>query len=95
MNKNDNEGLIQAVRTGDHRAFESLVKREVIDRLDHRNLNIEVDAFSQLNPSVENISRVIWEILQEPMATLSDGHVKLACVRVYETPKTWADYFGG
>lgn len=67
--------------------FESMVKREVIDRLDHKHLNIDTAEFAQLNPSVENIARVIWEIL-EPKTSPA----KLRRVRVWETAKTYAEY---
>ncbi|MGI9519907.1 MAG: 6-carboxytetrahydropterin synthase [Pirellulaceae bacterium] len=69
--------------------FESIVKQQVIDRLDHRNLNLEVDEFRELNPSVENIAMVIWRWLNDSM-----GDSMLDRVRVFETPKTWADYRG-
>lgn len=74
--------------------FESLVRSQVIDELDHKNLNVEVAAFQSLNPSVENIAMVIWRMLEPALVDLDDGQLRLACVRVYETPKTWADYFG-
>lgn len=67
--------------------FESTVKERVIDRLDHKHLNLDVEHFADVNPSVENIAIAIW--------TWLDGHVgaaKLSNIRVYETPKTWADY---
>jgi 6-pyruvoyltetrahydropterin/6-carboxytetrahydropterin synthase len=69
---------------------EEYVKRTIIDRLDHRHLNIEVPPFDRLNPTVENIAVTIWEWLAAdfPAAT------RLSRVRVYETPKTWADYSG-
>lgn len=69
--------------------FEALVKQLVIDELDHKHLNVDTQAFAQVNPSVENIAHVIWQML--------DGHLApaaLANVRVYETPKTWADFSG-
>ena len=74
--------------------FEALVKQMVIDRLDHKNLNAEVQDFAELNPSVENIAKVIWGYLDPHMDALGDGEVRLANVRVNETPKTWADYRG-
>lgn len=74
--------------------LEQQVKQHVIDRLDHRNLNVEVPEFEDLNPSVENIAVVVWNLLQQPIQSLADGSVKLVQIRVYETPKTWADYFG-
>ena len=69
--------------------FESTVKKLVIDRLDHKHLNKNVEYFSRINPSVENIAMAIWTWLDGQF-----GDAKLANVRVYETPKTWADYGG-
>ena len=69
---------------------EQIVKSRVVDRLDHRHLNLEVAPFDRLNPTVENIALTIWDWLvgEFPAAC------RLARVRVYETPKTWADYCG-
>jgi len=69
--------------------FERIVKHRVVDRLDHKHLNSDCIEFTNLNPSVENISRVIWSLL--------NGHfepARLACVRVWETPKTYAECNG-
>ncbi|RMF70963.1 MAG: hypothetical protein D6744_18675 [Planctomycetota bacterium] len=70
--------------------FEAIVQERVIDRLDHKHLNVDTPYFRDLNPSVENIARVVFDLL--------DGHLapaRLISVRVYETPKTWADYVRG
>ena len=69
---------------------EQIVKSKVVDRLDHRNLNLEVPPFDRLNPTVENIAVTIWDWLVGDFAP----PCRLARVRVYETPKTWADYSG-
>lgn len=69
--------------------FESIVKREIIDRLDHKHLNRDVDHFTDTNPSVENISIAIWQWLDGKF-----GDVQLKKVKVFETPKTWAEYEG-
>ncbi len=66
--------------------FEALVKELVIDRFDHKNLNLDCPEFAELNPSVENIAQVIWDKL--------DGQFTPAVlnrVRVWETPKTYAE----
>jgi 6-pyruvoyltetrahydropterin/6-carboxytetrahydropterin synthase len=64
------------------------VRTNVVDRLDHRHLNEEIEEFRKLNPTVENIAVVVWKWLKEvPLP----GQLKN--VRVYETPKTWADHF--
>ncbi len=69
--------------------FEQIVKERVIDELDHKHLNEDVPAFRGLNPSVENIARVIWDLLAGQFAP-----ARLHAVRVWETPKTWAEYAG-
>lgn len=71
-------------------AAEQVVKSNIIDRLDHRHLNLEVPPFDRLNPTVENIAVTIWEWLVDAFPP----PLRLAQVRVYETPKTWADYCG-
>ncbi|MBU0639877.1 MAG: 6-carboxytetrahydropterin synthase [Planctomycetes bacterium] len=70
-------------------AFEQVVKERVIDRLDHQHLNQDTAEFRTLNPSVENIARVIWGLLSNHVAP-----ARLHAVRVWETPKTWAEYSG-
>jgi len=71
-------------------AFESVVKREVIDRLDHKHLNADVPQFADVNPSVENIARTIWSLLDGKLSP-----ARLRRVRVWETAKTYAEYGGG
>jgi 6-pyruvoyltetrahydropterin/6-carboxytetrahydropterin synthase len=69
--------------------FESIVNEQVIDRFDHKHLNLDCSEFAELNPSVENITRVIFDRLSNQFdpATLQK-------VRVYETPKTYAEFTG-
>lgn len=69
--------------------FERVVTEHAIDALDHKFLNVEVDAFRSLNPSVENIATVIYQMLKSP---LTRDHCRLERVTVWETPKTWAEY---
>lgn len=69
--------------------FERTVKEHVIERFDHRHLNADCDEFRQLNPTVENITRIIWEKLAGRF-----DPARLVRVRVWETPKTYAEYDG-
>lgn len=69
--------------------LERVVKERVIDVFDHKHLNLDCAEFAELNPSVENITRVIWDRLNG-----SFGAASLAKVRVYETPKTYAEFCG-
>jgi 6-pyruvoyltetrahydropterin/6-carboxytetrahydropterin synthase len=70
-------------------AFERVVAATVIDRFDHKNLNVEVPEFRELIPSVENIAMTIFRLLEPKFA---GGGAKLASVTVWETPKTWCEY---
>lgn len=69
--------------------LEQIVNRAVIDRFDHKHLNEDTVEFRSMNPTVENIARVTWDLLVNAVAP-----VTLRNVRIYETPKTWADYSG-
>jgi 6-pyruvoyltetrahydropterin/6-carboxytetrahydropterin synthase len=69
--------------------FEEIVGDAVIERLDHRHLNADTPEFRDLNPTVENIARVVWKLLEGKLAP-----AKLTSVRVWETPKTCAEYRG-
>jgi 6-pyruvoyltetrahydropterin/6-carboxytetrahydropterin synthase len=69
--------------------FERIVRDRVISRFDHKHLNEDCPEFRSVNPSVENIVRTIW--------TLLDGRfprARLSRVRVWETAKTWAEFDG-
>jgi 6-pyruvoyltetrahydropterin/6-carboxytetrahydropterin synthase len=70
-------------------AFERIVQQHAIEKLDHKNLNVEVPEFKDLIPSVENISKVIFGMLKGQIAQLG---TQLASVTVWETPKTWCEY---
>ena len=69
--------------------FESTVKRLVVDRLDHKHLNEDEAYFQQVNPSVENIAIAIFDWLNGQF-----GSAELTNVKVFETPKTCAEYSG-
>lgn len=69
--------------------FERIVSERVILPLDHKHLNADVPEFRETNPSVESIARVVWSMLGDELAP-----VRLHSVRVWETPKTCAEYRG-
>ncbi|HPU32008.1 MAG TPA: 6-carboxytetrahydropterin synthase [Phycisphaerae bacterium] len=71
------------------RQMEEIVNERVINRFDHKHLNQDCPEFRTLNPSVENITRVIWGLLEGQF-----GAARLARVRVWETAKTYAEYEG-
>lgn len=66
-----------------------LIKTEIEARFDHKNLNIDTEEFKNLNPTAENIARVIWQILREKLPADLD-----LWVRLYETPRNFVEYPG-
>ena len=64
--------------------------KQVIDELDHRNLN-EMEAFAELNPSSEHIARFIFDNLDKP---LNSDRYQLYSVSVYETDTSGLTYYG-
>lgn len=79
-------------RTGyvvDLGALRNLVEREVVGKLDHRNLNLDVDFLQGVNPTSENLVVAIWRVLQP--------HVRpgrLTNLRLWETENNHVDYDG-
>lgn len=69
--------------------LKTIIKEEVEDPFDHKNLNIEVEEFKKLNPTVENIAIVIWNKLRKRLDTKFKISVKL-----YETPRNFVVYTG-
>lgn len=69
--------------------FERLVQEHVVEKFDHKHLNIDVPEFKELIPTVENIAMVIYRLLKLRVASLGS---ELASVTVWETPKTWCEY---
>jgi len=66
-----------------------LIKDEIEDRFDHKNLNEETEEFKKLNPTAENIAVVIWNILRKKL----ENSLKLK-VTLYETPRNFVEYSG-
>lgn len=69
--------------------FERIVAANVIERFDHKNLNLEIPEFREMIPSVENIAMTIYQLLK---SEFERERAKLASVTVWETPKTWCEY---
>lgn len=69
--------------------LKKIIKNEIEERLDHKNLNIDVPHFSNTIPSAENICIYIYDILRDNI----DSQFKLS-VRLYETPRNFVEYSG-
>lgn len=71
----------------DLKLLKDIIKTEVENRFDHKNLNLDVPEFKALNPTAENICYVIWQLLD---AALEDRYE--VTVRLYETPRNFVEY---
>lgn len=78
----------------DMKQLGDLVKREIVDKVDHRNLNIEVSFLQGKIPTCEVMIMAFWEILAPQVNALTDGRSVLHSLRLIETPKNFVDYFG-
>ena len=67
----------------------TIVQREVIDRVDHRNLNVDVDFMHGINPTAENIVVACWRAVEHHVAP---GRLKR--LRLWETENNYVEYEG-
>ena len=77
----------------DLKQLSTLIRKEVIDKLDHKNLNLDVDFMTGTLASCENLILEIWRILHAHLPTITQSG-KLHSLRLYETPRNYVDYFG-
>ncbi len=69
------------------KTLSSIIVNEVVQRFDHKNLNLDTVEFKELNPTAENIAIVIYNILRPHINVQLDLKVRL-----YETPRNFVDY---
>ena len=73
----------------DMKVLKDIIKSEVEDALDHKNLNVEVPEFKELNPTAENIAVIIYNKIKPKLANSLDLQITL-----YETPRNFVTYSG-
>lgn len=74
----------------DVKKLSKIIKREVTDQLDHRNLNLDVKFIPKgLQPTTENLVVLIWKQLESHI----EG-CQLHCIKLYETENIYAEYYG-
>ena len=71
----------------DLKILNDIIKSEIIDRFDHKNLNLDTLEFKNLNPTAENIARIIYELLREKIDLKYELEITL-----YETPRNFVVY---
>jgi 6-pyruvoyltetrahydropterin/6-carboxytetrahydropterin synthase len=71
----------------DLKKLSDLIKGNILDKLDHKNLNLDVEEFRKLNPTAENIAVVVYNILREKIENKLDIKIIL-----YETERNFVEY---
>ena len=71
----------------DLKVLSDIIKEQVLDRFDHKNLNLDTAEFKELNPTAENIAMVIYNLLR-----LHISEDKEIQIRLYETPRNFVEY---
>ena len=71
----------------DLKILNDIIKEEIIERFDHKNLNLDTKEFKNLNPTAENIARIIYELLRQKIDNKYDLEITL-----YETPRNFVIY---
>ena len=77
----------------DLKKLSTMIRAEVIDKLDHKNLNLDVDFMKDKLASCENLVVEIWKILDRNLHGVTKSGT-LHSIRLYETPRNYVEYFG-
>lgn len=71
--------------------MKKVINENVVDKLDHKNLNLDVDFMKDQLASTENLAIAIWDIL---MPLIQEGGATLHSIKLYETENNFVEYFG-
>jgi 6-pyruvoyltetrahydropterin/6-carboxytetrahydropterin synthase len=71
----------------DLKILSGIIKKEILERFDHKNLNLDTKEFEKLNPTAENIAVVIYDLLRPLIDKKKDLKIRL-----YETPRNFVEY---
>ncbi len=75
----------------DLKFMSDVIRAEVIEKLDHKNLNLDVPFMKGLMSSTENLAIQVWNILEQK---LNDDRAILHCVKIVETENNFVEYYG-
>lgn len=73
----------------DTKILRDIIREEIEERFDHKNLNLDTEEFKTLNPTAENIAIVIWRLISKKL----DKHLTLN-IKLYETERNFVEYSG-
>ena len=78
----------------DLKILSNIIKSEILEKVDHKNLNLDVPFLKNKITSTENVIVEFWKILDKKINSLNLSNCKLHCVRLYETPRNFVEYYG-
>jgi 6-pyruvoyltetrahydropterin/6-carboxytetrahydropterin synthase len=70
-----------------------MIRQNIIDKVDHKNLNLDVDFMLGKMASTEILAMEFWKILA-PLIEESSSTAHLHSIKLYETPRNYVEYFG-
>jgi 6-pyruvoyltetrahydropterin/6-carboxytetrahydropterin synthase len=73
----------------DLKKLKQIIRSEVTDKFDHRNLNLDIEEFKGINPTAENIAKIAWELMKPKLPS----NMKLM-IRLWETENNVVEYSG-
>ncbi|GAB3328625.1 6-pyruvoyl tetrahydropterin synthase family protein [Hymenobacter humi] len=77
----------------DLKALSDLLRVHITEQVDHKNLNLDVPFMAGQMASTENLVIAFWQILERELPAITDA--QLHCVKLYETPRNFVEYYGG
>jgi 6-pyruvoyltetrahydropterin/6-carboxytetrahydropterin synthase len=78
----------------DLKKLSTLIRTHVIDKVDHKNLNLDVAFMEDKLASTENLIVEFWKILEPRIQDISNKNAILHSLKLYETPRNYVEYFG-
>jgi 6-pyruvoyltetrahydropterin/6-carboxytetrahydropterin synthase len=73
------------------KTLSKIIREKIITKIDHKNINLEVDFMRGKLASTENLAISIWNELEKPIQALN---ANLHCVKIYESENNFVEYFG-
>lgn len=69
----------------------NIINQYVVEKLDHKNVNLEVDFMAGKLASAENLAISIWQQLEKPV---KEAGAELHCIKLFETERNFVEYYG-
>ena len=76
------------------KVLSKILKEEILDKVDHKNLNLDVPFLKGIITTTENVTIKFWEILEKKLKSLENSKCTLHKIRLYETPRNFVEYYG-